>query len=212
MKTQTKRTTLSQECTQLCDKLKPVEKLIPKIRELAGKYHKFNLENSKRITQDGTTICMKCGFPVVGETDTCPNCGAYIHTVCSEKKNGKNICYISFLSQMKGKLHDYIVHRQFIVESYISQTFQHIPERYVTEITEVYRNFIAENGKTWSMRRGLNPFPYYNINPYNTTTELKHVTRGAYDYGSFPRYTDLSWNELSGKRLLPELNRRLKNN
>ncbi len=193
-----RKPTTIKDCEAIGAKLPLTPELTTKVLDAAGRSLDTDLENSVQTLQDGTSVCLHCGFPLPASMGRCPNCGRELKPADTQIiKKGTGIRYISVFCERKGALDRYVIQRQFTVDiRYVSGE----RSRITTDINEVYRNFVSSEGKVTSFRRGLNPFPYMCINPYNMGTNLKYRTP---DYGYIPRYCDMAWdeavNDLSGK-------------
>jgi len=202
------RVTLRTDCEAVGAALPAAEgELLERIVALAGKSLNTNLGNSVRTYPDGTHICLCCGFPAPAAFSTCPNCGHELTPADGKLiRKGSGIQWISVFTKRKGALGSYVIQRQFTVDVRLdTYPCQHI--KYA--IHEVYRNFVAEDGRLITFKRGLNAFPYTCINPFNTNSTLKYYPRSdRYPTTCPPCYCDLGWDEAVNERLYKEIRRR----
>lgn len=203
----TRKPTLRQDCEAVGAALPDLDgTLLTRITALAGKSLNTDIENSVRIYPDGTHVCLSCGFPAPVAFSKCPNCGRELSPADGKLiKKDTGLRWISVLTKRKGKLGTYVIQRQFTVDVRLSnEPYHHIN----TYIHEVYRNFVAEDGTLTTFKRGLNPFPQYCINPFNTDRPLKYTPKYTNRYNEPPSFCEIDWNEAINERLLTEIRRR----
>lgn len=209
------RLTPGRDCEQIGKGLPDISTLYDVLRDRAAKHLDIEADAAVSTLPDGTQVCMHCGFPAFGtDMKQCPNCGTVFKPKTKEQRQQaasarKSIVWVSVLSKAKGKLSDYVIQRQFTVESW--QERGRIGKVNL-DISEVYRNFIDRDGNTVSFRKPLNAFPYTCINPFKTYGAMTRAPKSIYDYGDFPRYCELDWEECINDKLEKEITRRFKRN
>ena len=198
------------DCEAIGDKLPKAEgELLAQIVDLANRSlnRDIHIEKSMRVYPDNSHVCLCCGFPSPVPFTKCPNCGQELTPIEGKViKQGTGLRWISVFTQRKGALGTYLIQRQFTVDIRL----QEYPYQMVTtSVDEVYRNFISEDGKLLTFKRGLNPFPYTCINPFNTGHPMKYTSPDKYHPYYPPSYCEFDWNEAINERLWSKMRAKL---
>jgi len=209
MPTTKRKLTPRQDCETIALTFKPVDKLAEKLKKACGKHLHLELDKMAQLLKDGSSVCLHCGFPFPTKMDVCPNCGTHLQYDNELiRDNRHNINYITALSLEQGQTTEWLVQRQFLIESYIDGQPGE-PRTFQTSICEVYRNFISQDGKNViSFRRAWSSFTGWTGH-FKTDSPIKYCPKSRYDYWITPRYCDINWDETINPELESELDRRI---
>lgn len=204
-----RKPTPRQDCEAIAERLPDTAELAGSLKAACGEYLHLELDHAAQRLQDGTSVCLHCGFPFPGHMDRCPNCGTeLVYDNKNIKANKKNENFISVLSIEKGETAEWLLQRQFLVESFIGGDYREA-QTFQTVISEVYRNFVSQDGKTIvSFRRALAAFASYQLK-YQLNKPIKYISKSKYDYGITPKACDIAWHGVVGGELEAELDKRI---
>lgn len=189
--------TYLQDCRDLNGKLPPEEDYYEKVRQAVSRHFGADLSTCAREFKDGTQVCLGCGFPLPYKSGRCPNCGRELKGIdaAAVSENTKTL-WVSVFIRRTGAQGAWVIQRQFCVQTGVSTYGAQTASLY---IGEVYRNYIHEDGKAVTFRRGYTGFPYQHANPFRMDTAIDYRDKGNGYYNG--TYAVIDWDEAVNERL-----------
>lgn len=193
--------TYLQDCKEINAKLPSEEEYYEKVRQAVSRHFGADLSTCAREFKDGTHVCLGCGFPLPYASGRCPNCGRELKTIdaAAVSENTKTL-WVSVFIRRTGALGAWVIQRQFCVQAGVSAYGAQTASLY---IGETYRNFINEDGKAISLRRGYTGFPYQHANPFRMDTAIDYRDKGQSGY--YGTYAVIDWDEAVNERLFQNI-------
>lgn len=189
--------TYLQDCRDLNGKLPPEEDYYEKVRQAVSRQFGADLTTCAREFKDGTQVCLGCGFPLPYKSGRCPNCGRELKGIdaAAVSENTKTL-WVSVFIRRTGAQGAWVIQRQFCVQTGVNTYGAQTANLY---IGEVYRNYIHEDGKAVTFRRGYTGFPYQHANPFRMDTAIDYRDKGNGYYNG--TYAVIDWDEAVNERL-----------
>lgn len=186
-----------QDCRDLNGKLPPEEDYYEKVRQAVSRHFGADLTTCAREFKDGTQVCLGCGFPLPYKSGRCPNCGRELKGIdaAAVSENTKTL-WVSVFIRRSGATGAWVIQRQFCVQTGVNTYGAQTASLY---IGEVYRNYIHEDGKAVTFRRGYTGFPYQHANPFRMDTAIDYRDKGNGYYNG--NYAVIDWDEAVNERL-----------
>lgn len=206
-----RKPTPHQDCEALSAGLEPQASLAARIIDACGEYLHGELGHYGKKLRDGGAVCLHCGFVSPSAMDTCPNCGTHLQYDNKHLNlNKRNINWISVLETADGVHGQWLVQRQFLVDSGITSQYNG-PRTFTSNILEVYRNFFSEDGtKVVSFRRALNMFAGWSARRYRESSPIKYCRKSMYDKNYLtPQWCEVAWDAVVNGEQEAELDRRI---